>query len=83
MAHAVAGQRGRGGTIIGSTVATWAMQGSGPMPSASRSAAVKTPSTPGMVARRGGVDAARSRAWACGERTTCIVSSPGKAMSST
>ena len=37
--HALAGQQQsranarRGGTIIGATVATWAMHGSGPMPS--------------------------------------------------
>ena len=35
--------------MIGATVATWAMHGNGPMPSASRSAAVKTPRTPGIA----------------------------------
>jgi hypothetical protein len=72
----------RGGTIIGATVATWAMHGSLPMPSASRSAAVKMPRTPG-IARAAAVSMPSIAACPCGERSTMPCSWPGRSMSST
>ena len=72
---------GRGGTIIGATVATGTVQGSGPR--SARSVCRVDAQHARHRARGRRYRCARSLACAWGERTTCIQAWPGTSMSST